>query len=303
MFTCKKILVVIDPTHEENYSLHRALHIAHKTGAKIVALACIYDKSYDMTALLTSDERFNMKAAMLEQAKLKLEALVRELNCETIVEVATLWHKKLHEGVIIACKEHDCDLVVKSTKKHGLLASSIFTPNDWHILRKSKVNVLLVKSHEWPEKATIMASVGVSAKDDAHISLGDKVAETAHGLSELLGADVHLANSFAGAPIQIAVEVPNFSPEAYNKSVQERHTNKLQELGEKYQVEKEHIHVLEGLPEDIIPELCRKHHADLLVIGSVGRQGLSAALLGNTAELIIDAIECDTFVVKPNEHE
>jgi universal stress protein E len=61
--------------------------------------------------------------------------------------------------------------------------------------------------------------------------------------------------------------------------------------------------VLEGLPEDIIPALCKEYSADLLVIGSVGRKGLSAALLGNTAELIIDGVECDTLVVKPTKDE
>jgi universal stress protein E len=115
----------------------------------------------------------------------------------------------------------------------------------------------------------------------------------------MLNAKLHLANSFTGAPIHIAVEVPNFSPEVYNKSVQQRHTKTLQALGNKYELDSVNIHVLEGLPEDIIPALCKKYSADLLVIGSIGRKGLTAALLGNTAELIIDEVECDTLVVKP----
>jgi universal stress protein E len=299
MFTCKKILAVIDPTLEEQASLSRAVLLSNKTGAKIIALACTYDKSYDMAAVLTSDERFNMKQAMMENAKLKLEALVKSQECKAEIDIVVTWHKKLHDAVINTCNECECDLIVKSTKKHGLLSSSIFTPNDWHILRKSPVNVLLVKSHEWPENATIVSSLGVSAKDDTHVSLSDKVAETAHGLSELLGGSVHFANSFAGAPVHIAVEVPNFSPEVYNKSVKERHIKKIEELGEKYSLDDANVHVLEGLPEDIIPEVCKKYNADLLVVGSVGRQGLSAALLGNTAELIIDAVDCDTLVVKP----
>jgi universal stress protein E len=111
---------------------------------------------------------------------------------------------------------------------------------------------------------------------------------------------VHLVNSFPGAPVHIAVEVPNFSPESYNKSVKNRHIRKMKELGDKFSITDEYIHVLEGLPEDIIPEICKKFNARLLVIGSVGRTGISAALLGNTAELVIDAIDCDTLVVKAN---
>jgi universal stress protein E len=303
MFNCKKILAVTDPTLDQQSSLLRALSIAEKTGAKIIALSCVYDKSYDMTAVLTSDERFDMKQAMVEHEKVKLDALVKRLKCESTVEVVITWYKKLHESVIDTCSEYKCDLIIKSTKKHGLLASTLFTPSDWHIVRNSSVDVLLVKYHEWPQGGTIVGSIGVSAKDNAHTCLSDKVAETAYALSQMLSASLHLANSFAGAPIHIAVEVPNFSPEVYNKSVQQRHTKTLQALGEKYKLDSTNIHVLEGLPEDIIPALCKKYSADLLVIGSVGRKGLSAALLGNTAELIIDGVECDTLVVKPTKDE
>jgi universal stress protein E len=299
MFNCKKILAVIDPSLDQQSSLLKALTIAKKTGAKIIALSSVYDKSYDMTAVLTSDERFDMKQAMVEHENVKLSTLITELNCESHVDVVITWYKKLHESVIDTCKEYKCDLIIKSTKKHGLLASTLFTPSDWHILRNSSVDVLLVKHHEWPQGGTVFSSIGVSAKDDEHSYLSDKVAETAYGLSKMLNAKLHLANSFTGAPIHIAVEVPNFSPEVYNKSVQQRHTKTLQALGNKYELDSVNIHVLEGLPEDIIPALCKKYSADLLVIGSVGRKGLTAALLGNTAELIIDEVECDILVVKP----
>lgn len=299
MFSCKNILAVIDPNSDTQTSLIRALHIAKETGAKIVALTCIYDKSFDMTAVLTSDERYNMKEAMMSHAKEQQSALLANIDNKETIELVVTWQKKLHESVIDTAKEYQCDLIVKATKHHGALASTLFTPNDWHILRKSPVDVLLVKSHKWPIKASIVASIGVSAKDDAHVCLSDKVAQTAHGLSKLLGGDVHFANSFAGAPVHIAVEVPNFSPEVYNKSVQERHLDKLAKLGTQYKMETANIHVLEGLPEDVIPGVCKTQKADLLVIGSVGRKGLSAALLGNTAELIIDSVDCDTLVVKP----
>lgn len=300
MFTSKKILAVLDPNLKEQTSLLHAISVAHKTGANIVALTCIYDKSYDMAAVLTSDQRFNMKQAMLEHEKLKVEALVKSLGAKACIEVVIDWQKKMHESVIDICKEYQCDLIIKATKEHGLFASSLFTPSDWHILRQSAVDVLLVKTKAWPQSPKIVASIGVSAKDDMHICLSDKVAKTAANLAESFGAEVHFANAFAGAPIHVAVEVPNFSPQDYNQAVHERHHRKLKELGETYSVDQNNIHVLEGLPEDILPELCEKLNANLLVIGSIGRTGISAAFLGNTAELIIDAVNCDTLVVKPD---
>lgn len=299
MFTCNTILAVIDPTTEKQTSLNRAYAVAKRTNAKIVALTCLYDKSFDMTAVLTSDERFSMKQAMLSHAKLKNQNLYATHYNDVDITFVEKWQKKLHDAVIETSKEENCDLIVKATKKHSLLSNSLFTPNDWHILRRSEVDVMLVKEHEWPNKGRVLASIGVSAKDEAHMSLSDKVAETAYEISKATDATLHLANSYAGAPVHIAVEVPNFSPDIYNRTVQERHSKKMNEFAEKYAVSDSSVHVKEGLPEDIIPELCKHNNIDLLVIGSVGRQGMSAAILGNTAEMIIDAIDCDTLIIKP----
>jgi len=302
MFTCKRILAVADPTLKLQTPLIRALLFAHKTDATIIVLSCIYDKSYDMVAVLNQGERSDIKQVMVEQEKEKIEAEIQQLKptSNINIDVVVVWHKKLHEAVIESCDEYDCDLIIKATNEHGILSSSLFTAADWHIARNSSVDVLLVKPREWSKKPTVLSSIGVSAKDDAHVYLSDKVAETAYGLSKLLDADLHFANSFASAPVQVTIEVPSFSPEIYNKAVQEIHLRQMKLLSDKYKLDDANVHVEEGLPEEIIPHICKLYHADLIVIGSVGRKGLSAALLGNTAELIIDSVDCDTFIVKTN---
>ncbi|MBF7072834.1 universal stress protein UspE [Glaciecola sp. MH2013] len=299
MFTCNTILAVLDPTSDVQIALNRAYFIAQKTKASIIALSCIYDKSFEMAAVLSSDERFNMKQGMLNHAKMKNDGLYHDKYPGVDIKYVYKWHKKLHEAVIESSIENACDLVIKSTKKHGFLSKSIFTPNDWHILRNSEVNVMLVKDHDWPNKAKVLASVGVSAKDETHMSLSDKVVATASEVSLSTNANLHLANSYAGAPVHIAVEVPNFSPDVYNESVLQRHKTKLKEYATQYSLDDSFVHVEEGLPEDIVPQLCKDLDIDLLVIGSVGRRGMSAAILGNTAEMIIDSVECDTLVIKP----
>ena len=41
--------------------------------------------------------------------------------------------------------------------------------------------------------------------------------------------------------------------------------------------------------------------AVVTVIGTVARTGLSAALIGNTAEIVIDKLESDVLVLKPED--
>ena len=39
----------------------------------------------------------------------------------------------------------------------------------------------------------------------------------------------------------------------------------------------------------------------MTIIGTVARTGFSGALMGNTAEVVLDALESDVLVLKPDE--
>ena len=40
-----------------------------------------------------------------------------------------------------------------------------------------------------------------------------------------------------------------------------------------------------------------------MVLGAVGRTGISAAFLSNTAEQVIDHLRCDLLVIKPDDYQ
>ncbi len=54
-----------------------------------------------------------------------------------------------------------------------------------------------------------------------------------------------------------------------------------------------------GVSAPTILETIRRRRINLLVIGTVGRAGLSGLLLGNTAEDLADSAPCSVFAVKP----
>ncbi len=58
----------------------------------------------------------------------------------------------------------------------------------------------------------------------------------------------------------------------------------------------------EGLPEEVLPDLAGELQATLMIMGCVGRTGLSAALLGNTAEHVVDRLACDMLILKPADY-
>ncbi len=57
----KNMLVVIDPNQDDQPALRRAVYLHQRIGGKIKAFLPIYDFSYEMTTLLSPDERTAMR--------------------------------------------------------------------------------------------------------------------------------------------------------------------------------------------------------------------------------------------------
>jgi hypothetical protein len=62
----------------------------------------------------------------------------------------------------------------------------------------------------------------------------------------------------------------------------------------------EHFHLLRGQPDDEVSRFAIEQQSDIVVLGSVGRRGISGLLIGETAEEILSRIECGVFCVKPD---
>lgn len=304
MIKYRNILVVIDPTKEQQQALSRAAFIAqHEDECKLKLFLSIYDFSFEMTTMLSADEREAMRASVIEQQQEWLDELAEPYRQQGLnIDVKVIWHNRPFESIIQETLDFGHDLVVKGTHAHPKLQSVIFTPTDWHLLRKCPEPLLLVKDHVWPEGGNIVAAIHATAEDDEHLALNDKITQESIDIASMIGADVHLVNAFPSTPVNIAVELPDFNPVEYNDAIKERHIKMTIEHGEQHGLNEGRLHVKEGLAEEVIPELAAELDAKLVVLGTIGRTGISAALIGNTAEHVIDTLDCDLLALKPLDY-
>ena len=70
-------------------------------------------------------------------------------------------------------------------------------------------------------------------------------------------------------------------------------------LRQQFGIDEKFTHVEKGLPEEVIPDLAEHLRAGVVVLGTLGRTGLSAAFIGNTTEHVIDHLKCDLLAIKP----
>ena len=59
-------------------------------------------------------------------------------------------------------------------------------------------------------------------------------------------------------------------------------------------------HLLEGSARELIPDFAEDRGIDLVLVGTLGRTGVAAEILGETAELILRGVRCSVLTVSPN---
>ncbi|EGV05351.1 universal stress family protein [Haemophilus pittmaniae HK 85] len=301
------ILVVLNPDNEKQYALARAVRLAreqkHDDKIKITVLLTVYDLSYEMSALLSSEERQEMHNTAIEQQRQAVQFYL-DKYAEPDIEFDShiVWNSNEADAIREEVENNQYDLVVKYTKDEESFTSLIFTPVDWQLLRKCPVPVLMVRDGDWKHQRRILIAVNVSGEQEYQNEFNLELVETGMSLAENLNrGNVHLVSAYPVAPINMAIDLPEFNTSGYENGIRGQHLINMKALRQQFCIDEDHTHVREGFPEDVIPQVAKEIEAELVILGTVGRTGLSAALLGNTAEHVINKLSCNLLAIKPSK--
>ena len=159
----QNMLVVIDPNQDDQPALRRAVYLHQRIGGKIKAFLPIYDFSYEMTTLLSPDERTAMRQGVISQRTAWIHEQAKYyLNAGVPIEIKVVWHNRPFEAIIQEVISGGHDLVLKMAHQHDRLEAVIFTPTDWHLLRKCPSPVWMVKDQPWPEGGKALVAVNLA---------------------------------------------------------------------------------------------------------------------------------------------
>ncbi|KAB7896610.1 universal stress protein UspE [Rouxiella sp. S1S-2] len=299
----QNLLVAIDPNQDDQPALRRAVYLVQRNGGKIKAFLSIYDFSYEMTTMLSPEERTAMRQGVIsERTAWIAEQCHYYVEAGIEIDIKVVWHNKPFEAIINEVLNGGHDLLLKMAHQHDRLESVIFTPTDWNLLRKCPCPVWMVKDQPWPEGGKAVVAVNLSSEEPYHDPLNIKlVKESIELASHVNQTEVHLVGAYPVTPINIAIELPDFDPSVYNDAIRGQHLIAMKALRQKFHLDEKYTHVEKGLPEEVIPDLAEHLQAGVVVLGAIGRTGLSAAFLGNTTEQVIDHLKCDLLAIKPDD--
>ncbi|WP_439241555.1 MULTISPECIES: universal stress protein UspE [unclassified Lonepinella] len=301
------ILVILNPENEKQYGLARAVRLVKEqksdTPVNITVFLPVYDLSYEMSALLSSDEREEMHQTVVTQRqKDVLPYLEKYADPMINFHSRVVWSSNESEAIVEEIDNHHYDLVIKYTKEEESLTSLFVTPMDWQLLRKCPTPLLMVRDGDWKHQRRILVAVNVSGDEEYHDIFNKELVSLSMDLADQLErGNVHLVAAYPPTPMNMAIDLPEFHSSEYVNGVRGQHLINMKALRQHFGIAEDHTHVYEGFPEEIIPQVAKDIEAELVILGTVGRTGLSAALLGNTAEHVISKLKCNLLAIKPSK--
>ncbi|WP_430444652.1 MAG: universal stress protein [Pseudomonas piscis] len=273
MQSIRSILVVIDPAPGESLALKRAKLIAGVTQAHLHLLVC--DKKHEHSALLSV-----LKSSLTGEGY--------------SVTTEQAWNESLHETIIDVQQAEGCGLVIKQHLPDTPLKKALLTPADWKLLRYCPTPVLLVKTATPWTGGVVMAAIDVGNLDGEHRALHASIVDHGFDIASLAKAQLHVISAHPSPMLSAADPVFQLK-----ETIEKRYRDACQAFQSEFDIDDGHLHIEEGPADVLIPHMAHKLEAVLTIIGTVARTGLSGALIGNTAEVVLDALDSDVLVLKP----
>jgi universal stress protein E len=303
MLDTKHILVAVaDPGAKSSLAVSRAGEIAAKTGARVTLFHSLYspyvagEQFYSPTDLQRDIE------SAVNARKAQLERLAKPLAAAGIAtHVRCRWDYPIHESVVREALREDIDLLVLESHRHRAAARLVLSNTDWQLIRLCPCPVLLVKTARRYDRPRVLASVDPMHAHAKPAGLDARLLGMGAGLAEAFRGKLHAAHFYMLAPsvvtgfmiepLPLPVDIAN----RYERDVRKA----FDQLVARFDLTPRRAHLRAGLPVEGLPELAAELDASVVVMGAVSRTGLKRLFIGSTAERVIDHIQCDVLVVKP----
>lgn len=303
MRSLRRILVAIkNPEAKSTPALMKAAQLARTTQASIEIFHSIttplYVDGYGSSSVELPTIERTTRARVLKQ----LEKLAAKLHRQELsVAVAAEWDYPGYEAIVRRAKQIGADLIVADQHLGRHSAAGLLHLTDWELLRLSPVPVLLVKTPRPYRKPVVLAAVDPGHTYSKPARLDREILSAGSCVTRALGGSLHALHAYVPFPWIADPEntISQETVERLEKEAAKAAAAGLEHTLRSSEIPKSRRHLIGRHPADAIAQAARQLHSSIVVMGAISRSGLKRLFIGNTAERVLDLLNCDILVVKP----
>ena len=295
------ILVATDTRLDVHPIIDEAAELARLNGASLKLVDVVPEFSWAARMMVSDHDE--IRKMMGQEKQDKLEALAAPLREQGLnIDVRVLWGKTSVE-IIREVLRGRHDLVMRVAKGHVSRHKGFYGATGRRLLRECPCAVWLVAAAESSAYKHVVACVDTASSHKLDEELNSKVYELASSVSQqhkarftllhawYIDAETLMSRRVSRTDIaRIGKERREFVEGRLDKFLQTRGTG----------ARPDNVELIELDPSFAIPAYTKEHNVDLVVMGTIARSGLTGMVIGNTAERILDNLECSVLAVKPD---
>ncbi|MCC2604939.1 universal stress protein [Planctobacterium marinum] len=280
----KTILVITDKHERENCSLIKAHDIAAPMGEDIEVIRFIKEEDKHDAATLANSA---------QELTATLSDIFEDYPHKDAIKSQVVVTKDVARWVTEYCETRRFDLIIKT----GHRSESLFhTPCDWELIRNVSVPVLIAHHHRWNCKHALMTAIDPTTDDAAHTELNNTILDWTRKWASTFDCQVHVVYCIPVSGIQMDLDM--IDVRQHERKHRAEAEEKLAAVVSPFDIPNVQLHVTVGEPEKMIPHCANDLKAEMVVMGSMGRSGLSGMIFGNVAEKVMHYLRTDSLIIE-----
>ncbi|MGD8231606.1 universal stress protein [Vibrio sp. TRT 1302] len=299
-----QLLVPIAPEQNLNDSHHQAFHFANQSGAKVTLQLVIkelaeYKDIYHLTgsSLDILDHATNHYSESLNQHIQTLHNQYPKIDFTSKISVGIPYIE-----IIKQASQINAEMIIidsyRQTKQEACERGS----NTLNLMRKSETPIWSLGKVPTPIKQ-VTAAIDLTNPD--YHEFNTKLVAMAVEFCASLGAKLTLCHVWKFDSEGFLKDWSGYSDieiALLAQKMRDERLSRLNTLLSPYAEGETEVHtlLLEGETREIFPQYIADNSIDLVVMGSMSRSGISGFVLGNTAEEMINQLNCSVITLKPD---
>lgn len=301
--TYRRLLVPVSPEQVLGPAFHQALAFADQQKAVVTLLTVVEDleEIQELTkhSFTTLDLLDKATATYHQQLKEHVAVLRQQYPHVTFGTQIRMGIPFIE--IIKSAAEGKADLIIIDTHRQHKQSACQWGSTTRHLMRKSPTPIWAIH-HNQSKIQRVVASVDVTGEDSE--GLNETILALAHEFASVNEASLYPCHAWrleTEGYLRKWNHCTDLDIALIAKELRSERSARLRNLLLPYEQLTTPVHsrLLEGDARKALPDFVRKEEIDLVIMGTLSRTGIAGFLMGNTAESMLDELQCSVITLKP----
>ena len=283
-------------------TLDRAVALAKNNRARLTVVQVIKDMPEQWRHVSLGGEPVDLQDLAIKEYQSRLKEVVTRLKQDGVRAFAKVLVGIPFLQIIREVMVNKRDLVIMTAEGKGGLKERLFGSTSLHLMRKCPCPVWVMKPTRRKSFPRILAAVDPDTVQKTNETLNATILQLASSLAAQDNVELHVIHAWTLLYEKVMRGRGGFTESeirTFADREQCRQRKALDALLTKHTDGTATVHLIEGVANVVIPKFTKSRNIDLLVMGTVCRTGIPGFFIGNTAEKILDEVDCSVLTVKP----